>query len=192
MLGLNKEKRLIDLLDRRDEQLQVAGHGVQHVSGSDAVDQRDGEQRAGRLDERRRGRAVVRRHSRSEHGRAGAGQRQHGAGDAGLSARGPSRVQRGRDSLTRPPAPTTTTIAANPLGNYRVVESRLAYRRIVGLRRCRPATRRSGGSSAISARRSPTWKTGRSRSRNRRRAARPSSTTTSSCASKPANAAPRR
>ena len=46
---------------------------------------------------------------------------------------------------------------------------------------------RSGGSSAISARRSPTWRTGRSPSRSRRPAAKPSSTTTSCCGSKPAS-----
>ena len=55
-----------------------------------------------------------------------------------------------------------------------------------------PRPRKNGGSSAISARPSPTWRTGRSRSRNRPSAARPNSTRTSSSASKPANAAPRR
>ena len=55
-----------------------------------------------------------------------------------------------------------------------------------------PTTPRSGGSSAISAGPWPTWRTGRSRSPNRRPTARPSSTRTSSFASRPANAGPRR
>ena len=58
---------------------------------------------------------------------------------------------------------STTTVAANPLGNYRVVESRLAYRRILssgsGIGRCEEV----GGLSAILARHSPTWKIGPSR-----------------------------
>ena len=51
---------------------------------------------------------------------------------------------------------------------------------------------RNGGSSATSAGRWPTWKTGRSRLPSLRSAARPSSTRTSSCASRPASAAPPR
>ena len=38
----------------------------------------------------------------------------------------------GEPSSSLPTRCETTTTAANPLGNYRVVESRLAYRRIVG------------------------------------------------------------
>ena len=56
---------------------------------------------------------------------------------------------------------TTATVAANPLGGYRVFDSRLAYRRIIASG-IAAATPRSGGSSATSARRSPTWRTGRS------------------------------
>ena len=47
---------------------------------------------------------------------------------AGLSPRGAPHLQRRGDRL-RPRQRATTTVAANPLGNYTVVESRLAYRR---------------------------------------------------------------
>ena len=53
VLGLNKEKRLIDLVIGVDQQLQVEGNDVQHVPDQHAVDQLAGHERAGRLDERR-------------------------------------------------------------------------------------------------------------------------------------------
>ena len=56
----------------------------------------------------------------------------------------------------------------------------------------RPQRRRSGGLSATSKRHSPTWKTGPSRLPARPAAARPSSARTSWCATRPANAGPRR
>jgi hypothetical protein len=55
----------------------------------------------------------------------------------------------------------------------------------------RPRLPKSIGSSATSAGRSPTWRTGRSRSRKRRWAAKPSSTTTSCSGSRRASAAQR-
>ena len=54
-----------------------------------------------------------------------------GAGDAGLSPRGPSRRSTRRRSTFAPDGAPTATSPANPLGNYRVFDSRLAYRRIV-------------------------------------------------------------
>ena len=83
------------------------------------------------------------------------------------------------------------TTAANPLGNYTVAESRLLYRRIVAAGQTAAAAK-NGGSSAISARPSPTWKIGRLPLRSPRSAARPSSTRTSWSASRPASAARRR
>ena len=56
----------------------------------------------------------------------------------------------------------------------------------------RPTRPRNGGSLAIFKRLLPTWKIGRSRSRNRRWGATPISTRTSSCDSRPASAAPPR
>ena len=90
-----------------------------------------------------------------------------GAGDAGLSARGASRVQCGGDRRSRGRLDATTTLAANPLAQLP------GARQPAGVspdrrRRARPPpTPRSGGSSATSRRRSPTWRTGRSRSRSR-------------------------
>ena len=52
-------------------------YNTYYAAADDALGQRLAGQRIGRLDQRRRRRAVVRQHSRSEHGRAGAGQRQH-------------------------------------------------------------------------------------------------------------------
>ena len=73
VLGLNKEKRLIDLVIGVTNNYKWKGTTYNTYQTSDAVDQLAGHERAGRLDERRQGRAAVRRHSRSEHGRAGAG-----------------------------------------------------------------------------------------------------------------------
>ena len=73
LLGLNKEKRLVDLVIGATNNYKWKGTAYNTYQAADAVDQRDGRQRAGRLDRRRRGRAAVRRHPRSEHGRAGAG-----------------------------------------------------------------------------------------------------------------------
>ena len=133
VLGLNKEKRLIDLVIGVDEQLQVEGHDVQHVpgqrrrgstsmTGNELVD----------WTERRRGRAAVRRHSRS---RTRASRcwcaattvlvmpaYRHAAHRVFNAAE--IDVHRGR----RRPRPRSPPIR---WASYRVLDSRLAYRRIV-------------------------------------------------------------
>ena len=131
VLGLNKEKRLIDLVIGVTNNYKWKGTTYNTYQTATPWINSLGGERAGRLDERRRGRAVVRRHSRSEHGRAGAGARHDGAGDAGLSARGPSRVQRGGDHVHGGRRDDGDAWRPIRSGNYRVHDSRLAYRRIV-------------------------------------------------------------
>ena len=94
VLGLNKEKRLIDLVIGVTNNYKWKGTTYNTYQTSTPWINSLATQRAGRLDERRQGRAVVRRYSRSEHRRAGAGPRHDGARDAGLSPRGASRVLR--------------------------------------------------------------------------------------------------
>ena len=76
VLGLNKEKRLIDLVIGATNNYKWKGTAYNtYYAAADgrAVGQRAGRQRTGRLDRRRRRRAALRRHPRSEHRRAGAG-----------------------------------------------------------------------------------------------------------------------
>ncbi len=75
LLGLNKEKRLIDLVIGATNNYKWQGTSYNTYQAGGAVDQRQDRQRAGRLDQRRRRRATVRRHPRSEHRRAGAARR---------------------------------------------------------------------------------------------------------------------
>ena len=80
ILGLNKEKRLLDLVIGVTNNYNWKGTTYNTYQTSSPWVNVAGVQRAGRLDQRRRRRAVVRQHPRSEHRRAGAGQRQPGAG----------------------------------------------------------------------------------------------------------------
>ena len=84
---------------RGDEQLQLEGNDVQHLSNVGPLDQHAGLERAGRLDQRRCRRTVVRQHSRSEHRRAGDRHRQPGAGLPAIPRGGPAGVQRLADRL---------------------------------------------------------------------------------------------
>ena len=130
LLGLNKEKAAPRCGDRCGEQLQLAWHQLRHLPDEQPLGERAGKQRTGRLDERRCGRATSRGYSRSEHRRASAGGWYHGVGDASLSSRSASCVHAAEIHYTGSGS-TTSTIAANPLGNYTVAESRLAYRRVI-------------------------------------------------------------
>ena len=105
VLGLNKEKRLLDLLlgTVNNYTWKGAAYNTYSTTGNGRRPGRQlgqpDERGTGRLDRRGRRRAIVRRHSRSEHGRAGADPGDHRAGDAGLSPRGASHLQRGGDQL---------------------------------------------------------------------------------------------
>ena len=137
VLGLNKEKRLIDLLIGATNNYKWKGAAYNTYSSSGTGAAPDGnwvnetDRGTGRLDRRGRRRATLRRHPRSEHGRAGADSGDHRAGDAGLPPCGAPHLQRHGDRTTPPPAAPRPPMAANPLGNYTVVDSRLAYRRLM-------------------------------------------------------------
>ncbi len=99
ILGLNKEKRLLDLVIGVTNNYNWKGTHVQHLSDVDPLDQYPGRQRAGRLDQRRRRGTGVRQYSRPEYRRTGDGQRQPGAGLSAISRRGHAGVQRRADRL---------------------------------------------------------------------------------------------
>ena len=163
ILGLNKEKRLLDIVIGVTNNYNWKGTTLQHLSNGDPLDQHAGRERIGRLDQRRQRRTVVRQYSRSEHGRAGAGHRQPGAGLPAIPCRGPAGVQRLADRLHDAGSPTRTRVDADLLlrqPTYQVEESRLMYRRLLA---AGVAIRKRSGSWAISRRRLPTWRTGRSR-----------------------------
>ena len=166
VLGLNKEKRLLDLLIGATNNYKWKGANYNTYSNAGTgrpgrqLAERD-DRRTGRLDRRRRRRAAVCQHSRPEHRRAGADPGDHRAGDAGVSSRGASDLQRRGDRLRRI-RPIDDHVAANPLGNYTVVGEPAGLPANHGRRLRPPTTPRSGGSSATSARRSPTWRIGRS------------------------------
>ena len=179
--------------DRRDEQLQVEGRRLQHLLRRRPTAARGSTSIADELvdwTDVDAAEQLLRRHPRSEHGRAGAGPGQHGAGDAGLSPRGRTASSTPPSSSTARPTSSDRTTYANPLRrNYRVLREPAGLSADHRLGPDGGRRPRSGGSSAISAGPSPTWRTGRSPSPSRRRAARPTSTRTSSSASRPASAA---
>ena len=107
VLGLNKEKRLLDLLIGATNNYKWKGAAYNTYSNAGTgvgprrqLGQRD-DRGTGRLDRRGRRRAALRRHPRSEHGRAGADPGDHRAGDAGLSPRRAPHLQRGGNQLHR-------------------------------------------------------------------------------------------
>ena len=132
VLGLNKEKRLLDLLIGATNNYNWKGvifntyseTGTGTAPDGDWINQIDVELRG--LDRCGRGGAKIRRDTRSEHGRAGSDSSDDGFGDArpivmpriAYLARPKSPTARSADRERRPRR-------ANPLGNYRVAESRL-------------------------------------------------------------------
>ena len=178
-------------------QLQVEGHGLQHLLGPADNGPWVNVTRRGvdRLDRHRRRRAIVRRDSRSGHGRAGADPTQHGVGDAGLPPRGQPHPEGDGDRLQqrRNGHRSHHDHGRQSDGPYQVV-GKPAGLSTASSRRAATRPRRQAVvvPRRFRARRSPTWRTGRSRSPRPRPTARPSSTRTSCCGSRPASAAPRR
>ncbi len=116
MLGLNKEKRLIDLVIGATNNYKWNGTTYNTYQAGDApwINVND-RQRAGRLDQRRRGRAAVRRHPRSQHGRAGAGHRPPRCWSCRPIVTRPMRVFNALEVRFNPAPPTPRPLAANPL-----------------------------------------------------------------------------
>ena len=161
ILGLNKEKRLLDLVigaaNTYNWRARRTTPTRRRPPGSTCW-----RQRAGRLDQRRRRGAGVRQHSRPEYGRAGAGQRQPGARLSAVSRGRHAGVQCGAiDYRRRRPDPHPRRCALIlPPPSY---QSKKAGCCTGGCWPPAQLARRRPGSRAISRGPSPTWRTGRSR-----------------------------